>query len=237
VAIIKFSGLVSEIRGKLDNVIVQGWKSGVFVVKKMMTSVNNPNSTRQDVMRSAVSEFAKKWLDTLTPAERADWETYAKTAPGYYAVPAGVRELVGSNGGVMSGQNAYVMTNCWLINTGMVAVTTPPLGKTPPGKPENVAASCAAGTLTVTWTPPASKEADAYARVWIASVSNTFHKQKCKIEDVTVGTVDITTIRGAKGLDVLLAAMIGETVLIQMDTVNPSGGKSGGSNTYEVKIA
>jgi len=234
---IKYSGLISDLRGKLGSTVASVWKSGIGYVKMMPTSVNNPNSTRQDVMRSVFSEFSKKWNDTLTAAERADWETYALTKPGYYAVTAGVRELVGSNGGTMSGINAYCLTNAWLINTGMTAVTAPPLGKTPPGKPEAVAATCAAGTLTVTWTPPASKEALAYVRVWIASQSGAFHKQKCKIEDVTVGTVNITTLRGAQGRDILISAMIGEIAYIQLDTVNPSGGKSAGSNTVEVKFA
>jgi hypothetical protein len=73
--------------------------------------------------------------------------------------------------------------------------------------------------------------------VWIAAADGTFHKQKCKIEDCTVGTVDITTIRGALGKDVLLSAIVGTLIYVQLDTVNPTGGKSAGSNTVEVVIA
>lgn len=234
---IKFSGLISEIRGKLDNVIIQGWKSGVFSVKNMMTSVRNPNSTRQDISRGVMSTYSKSWADVLTAAQRANWETYAQSQPGYFPAVPGVRQIIPTNNGKFSGMNAYCMTNALLINAGMVAVTDPPLGVTPPDKPGSVAATCAAGTLTVTWTAPAIKEADAYVRVWIASASGLVHRQKCKIEDCTVGTVDITTIRGALGKDVLLADMVGELLYVQLDTINPSGGKSAGSNTAEVVIA
>lgn len=234
---IKFTGLISEIRGQLNNTIIQGWKSGVFSVKAMMTATRNPNSTRQDIARSVMSEFSKKWTDVLTSAQRTAWETYAQTKPGFYPAVPGVRQIIPGNKGTYSGLNAYVMTNALLINAGMVAVTDPPLAATPPGKPEAVAATCAAGTLTVTWIPPASKEVGAYVRVWIASASGKFHRQKCKIEDVTVGTVDITTIRGSMGANLLLTALVGELVYIQLDTINPTGGKSAGSNTAEVIIA
>jgi hypothetical protein len=234
---IKFTGLISEIRGQLNDTIIQGWKSGVFSVKKMMSAVRNPNSARQDIARSVMSTYSKKWTDTLTPAERTAWEAYAQTKPGYYPGVPGVRQIIPTNNGIFSGINAYCMTNALLINAGMLPTDTAPLSATPPGKPEAVAATCAAGTLTVTWTEPAVKEALAYARVWIASASGKFHRQKCKIEDVTVGTVDITTIRAALGKDLLLTALVGELVYIQLDTVNPTGGKSAGSNTAECVIA
>jgi hypothetical protein len=234
---IKFTGLISEIRGQLNDTIIQGWKSGIFSVKKMMTSVNNPNSPRQDAMRAVMSAYSKQWTDVLDVAQRALWEAYALTAPGAYPSTPGVRQIIPTNGGKMSGINAYCMTNALLISAGMTGVDTPPLSITPPDKPTVVAATCAAGTLTVTWVEPINKEALAYCRVWIASASGKFHRQKVKIEDCTEETVDITTIRGALGKDILLTALVGELVYLQMDTVNPSGGKSAGSNTAEVVIA
>lgn len=234
---IKFTGLISEIRGQLNDTIIQGWKSGVFSVKKMMSAVNNPNSSRQDLMRSVMSEYSKKWTDALTSSERTLWENYAATGPGAYPKAPGNRQIIPTNGGVMSGINAYCMTNAWLITAGMAAVTSPPISATPPGKPEDVAATCAGGTITVTWTAPVSKEANAYARIWIASASNKFHRQKVRIEDVTVGSQTITQVRGAKGGLMDLTGLVGELCYIQMDTVNPTGGKSAGSNTADVVIA
>ncbi len=235
---IKFSPLVAEIRGKVGEGIVQGWKSGVFMLKKMMTSVRNPSSAYQDIFRSVFSEYSKKWFDLLTADQRAAWETYALTKPGFYAISAGVKELVGSNGGVMSGINAYCLTNAWLISAGLVAVADPPLAATPPSKPENVAATCLAGVITLTWDAPVSMEVGARLRMWIASASNKWHKQRimnCLAADETNLTVD--GIRGAQGKRIPLTALAGELVYIQCDIVNPTGGKSQGSNTVELVIA
>ncbi|MBA7615200.1 hypothetical protein ES703_22478 [subsurface metagenome] len=230
---IKFSGLVSEIRGKLHNTIISGWKSGVFSVKGMMSAVHNPNSAFQDFRRDAVSQFSKAWFDTLLPTERALWETYALQQPGKYEISAGVRELVGSNGGIMSGQNAFVLTNCWLVSAGLVAVTDPPISVTPPSKPIAVTAVMLAGVLTVNWTAPGNAGVADVTRVWIASPSGTFHKQLVGFALTSAATLVITTVRGAKGKALDICKLIGEHYYIQADTVAAAGGKSGGSNTDE----
>jgi len=231
---IKFSGLISEIRGQLHNAIIQGWKSGIFSVKGMMTAVRNPNSPAQDTRRDAVSQFSKEWYDTLTPAQRVEWETYALQQPGKYEISPGVRELVGSNGGIMSGQNAYVMTNCWLVSAGLAAVTNPPLAVTPPSKPIGVGATSVAGVLTVTWTAPGTVDPADVTRVWLTSASGIIHKHLCAATLTTLETVVIAVVRGAKGEIIDVCSLAGDHLYIQCDTVRDTGGKSGGSNTVEV---
>lgn len=234
---IKFTGLISEIRGQLNDVIIQGWKSGIFSVKKMMSSVNNPNSAAQDAARSSMSTYSKKWTDTLTPAERAAWEAYALTEPGKFTKVPGVRQLIPTNGGTMSGLNAYVMANSLLINAGLASTTVAPIAATPPDKPTTVAATSAAGNIHVTWVDPVIAEPGARVRVWITSASGKFHKQMFDFVALGVMNMDIGNVKAALGHTLGVPLLVGELVYIQMDTINPTGGKSAGSNTAEVVIA
>ena len=232
---IKFSGLISEIRGQLNETIIQGWKSGIFSVKKMMTSVNNPNSSQQGNIRGAVALFSKSWLDVLTPTERGAWETYAKQKPGFYVISPGVREIIGTNGGIMSGMNAYVMTNLWLLTAWLSPVTDPPLTITPPEVISDFAGTCVGGVVTLTWTPTLA-EAGSVVRIWMADLSGAFHKQKITTQLNITATQDVSSVAGAKGVYMSLQRYIGAHIIFQADIVNPSGGKCGGSNTVEVII-
>ncbi len=234
---IKFSGLISEIRGQLHNTIIQGWKAGIFSVKGMMSAVRNPNSVTQDLRRDAVSLFSKAWFDTLTLDQRIEWETYALQQPGKYEITAGVRELVGSNGGIMSGQNAYVLTNAWLATAGLAGITDPPLAITPPSKPINVAAAFLAGVLTITWTAPGDTDVADTTRIWLASATGTFHKQLRAVALTSEETLVFGVIRGAMGGDLPFTSLVGDHIYVQLDTVRDTGGKSGGSNTVEVIVA
>lgn len=232
----KPSALFSDIRGRLGEMIAQGWKSGILFVKRMPTSVANPNSAAQAQARDVVSVYSKRWLDVLSAAQRIDWETYALQQPGKYAVTAGVRELVGTNTGVMSGQNAYILTNGWLISAGLAGTDNAPLIATPPSIPTDVAAAFVLGELKVSWTDSAVKEVGAFCRVHIASVSGIFHKQIAAIVDSATAIVGITEIAGAKGSPIPIADLVGSRVYIQIDVVNPSGTKCGGSQTIELEI-
>jgi len=236
-ASVKYSSLVSDVRGRIGSMVYSGWKAGVGYVKNMSTSVNNPNSVSQDLMRSALSRASKYWFDTLTPAQRGAWETYAKTKPGYYAVPAGVKELVGSNGGIMSGFNAFILVAGWLKSIGKGQVADPPLSVTPPNKPLNCAATCTSGTLTVNFDPPGGTLADDVTRVWVADASGVVHKQINAYVVTNLATAAITQIKGAMGVVIPLTQLVGSHFYVQCDTVSATGTKSGGSNTAEVIIA
>jgi hypothetical protein len=234
---IKFTGLISEIRGQLNDTIIQGWKSGVFSVKKMMTGVNNPNSLNQDKMRANVTESSKVYTDILSQAQRDAYDAWALTKPGYYPAVPGVRQIIPTNNGVMSGINALVMSNGWLTSCGLALSGDAPLAKTPPSPPTVVAATCVGGTLTVTWVKPSPAMAGSKVRIWIASASGKFHKQLNCVEAYDTLTKAITTIRGAHGNSLTVTQFKSELVYIQMDTVSPDGTKSPGSNTATVVLA
>jgi hypothetical protein len=137
----------------------------------------------------------------------------------------------------MSGLNAFVMTNALLVNAGLTPTNVAPIAATPPGKPENVAAVSNAGVVTVTWDKPALFEVGAIARVWITSASGKFHRQMVDKVTVTTETLALVAVKAALGQSMNLSLLVGELVYIQVDTVNPTGGKSAGSNTAEVIVA
>lgn len=226
---------VSRIQGKSGEINYKRWKSGVLVAQKAATGVRNPNSANQNVIRNVFAVYSKRWLSTLTAQLRADWETYALTMPGKYGDAQGVREIVNSNGGIMSGINAYCLVNAWLYSIGMAGTDAPPLSAPAPTNINDLAASSLAGTVTVTWTAPTA-EVDAQTRIWMASMQGTFHKQIVGSAGATEGTKDITAVAAALGKSILLATLAGQFVFIQADTVNPTGGKSAGSNTYELLV-
>jgi len=234
---IKFTGLISEIRGQLNDVIIQGWKSGIFSVKKMMSAVNNPNSPAQDKARAAVASLSKMWTDVLTEPQRAAWEAFAKTKPGYYPAVPGVRQIIPTNGGIMSGLNAFVMSNGWLSSVSVTATGIAPITATPPGPPTVVAATCAGGTLTVTWVTPSPCIAGSKCRIWIASASGKFHRQIVATEAFDAQTKAISSIKAALGKALTVAQLAKELCYVQSDVVSPDGTKSYGSNTAEVVLA
>lgn len=233
----KPSPLFSDIRGRLGEMIAAGWKSGILYLKRMPTAVRNPNSSDQESSRSTLSVVTKAWFSQLSDAQRALWDTYALTEPGKYLISAGIRQLVGTNGGVMSGMNAYVLTNVWLISAGLAGVDNPPLVVTPPSQPTGLGAAYAVGTLTVTWSAAAIAEVGAVVRIHVLSFNKIFHKQIVGSALNTAETIDITLVRGAKGADLTLLSLEDSAIYIQVDLVNPTGGKSAGSETVLFTLA
>lgn len=226
---------VSRLQGRSGEVNFKRWKSGVLVVQNVSTGVGNPNSPSQMIQRQVFAAFSRAWLTVLSAQQRADWETYALTMPGKYADAPGVRQIIGSNGGIMSGINALCLTNAWLVSAGLAEIIDPPLAAPAPSPISDLAASSVAGTVTVTWEKVTSEDLSV-ARIWMASVQGTFHKQIVGLEDSDLETKDITTVKAALGKSILLATLVGQYVYIQADVVNPTGGKSAGSNTYELLL-
>lgn len=226
---------VSRIQGKVGEVTYKRWKTGVNVVQQVSSGVRNPNSPSQMLQRQVFSVFAKEWFTVLTAPQRTLWNSYALTKPGMYACGQGVRELVGSNGGIMSGQNAFILTNAWWVSCGLPGLAIPPIAGSSPTVINDLDVQDVIGVITLTWTS-AVAEVGAISRIWVASVSGLFHKQIVDVPVDATGTTIISQVKGAKGEFLDLADLPGERLYVQMDTVNPSGGKSAGSNTFEFLI-
>lgn len=233
---IKYGALVSDIRGAIGQEVFSVWKAGVAYVRKKASIRANPQSTDQATIRCNLANLAKYWFNTLTQAQRDLWETWALTEPGKGNGEGGILAIIRGNGGKMSGYNAFCMANQWLKSCALASpVATPPIDVDPPTPPLDIGCSWATPTLTVTWTTPVTFKESARCRIWIASHEQPVHRQLVTYAVADLDTKDITNVKGANGDVVALADVLGH-YLVQMDTVDPDGSKSGPSMVQRVVI-
>ncbi len=102
----------------------------------------NPNSARQSLSRSRLSELSVAWR-ALSDAERISWNEYGSAHPrtdslGQTVAPTGHQSFVGVNSG--------------LVNAGLAQVTAPPVDIDLPA-PELVLTVAASPTFSVAFAP------------------------------------------------------------------------------------
>lgn len=112
---IKFSALVSEVRGKLNGSVLSKNRYGSYMRNKV-TPVN-PQTDSQVSARSVLSQFSQGWR-SLTEAQRSAWI-------------GAVNDWAGTNifGDLVnpSGNNLYTKVNINLSTAGSAPVTLPPV--------------------------------------------------------------------------------------------------------------
>ncbi|MBA7584482.1 hypothetical protein ES708_26437 [subsurface metagenome] len=229
--------MVTDVRGKLGGLVFSAWKSGVNYVRTLTGVIKNPQSVAQGIKRAVVAQLSKMWRSALTAQERADWNTYALTEPGKGPSDGGINNMIRGNSGKMTGFNAYLLANTQLNSAVLGFVTVAPIAAPAPTAPVNVTVGIAAGTATVEWIAPAEVEAGAICRIYGRIEGIKGHVQLITTEAFDTLTKAIVAVRGANGADLLLSALVGKTLHVQMDTVNPTGGKSAGSNVASAVIA
>ena len=77
-ALVKLSGTISDIRGKVGGLIFSN--SGAGLVAKSFTSPVNPNTIRQNNQRIVLSIVQQEWI-LLTQAQRDCWHTWIQLFP------------------------------------------------------------------------------------------------------------------------------------------------------------
>lgn len=112
---ITFSGLVSNITGKLGGDILRKGRSGVTLMDKYQPS--GTGSSRQRIHRGRINNYSGQWY-SLTSQQKDLWGKYASLSPG-----------------VMTGFDAYIKLNIRLASADhddLVAVSTPPVSPSTP---------------------------------------------------------------------------------------------------------
>lgn len=231
---IKLGVILNDIRGSVGNYTYSIWKAGVQVLRSKASVISNPESAQQAKFRCNMAVMAAAW-SALTVAQQAEWQDFADTKPGFGNGDGGIRNLIKGNGGVMSGWNAFVLSNQWLKSCALAQVTAAPLGVASPGAPTNVAAAWSVNKIHVTWTDPAGIIAGDKIRVWITSRNGLIHKQICRIVADAVAQEDIVSFEGAGGVTVDTVDYPGDYI-IQLDCVTQTGVKSGPSAAVDVTV-
>lgn len=78
-AVIRLGGGVAAASGSVGGTVFSRNRSGPYIRNRSVPV--NPGSTFQQNVRFAVAQLASRWVETLTPAQRASWELYALNVP------------------------------------------------------------------------------------------------------------------------------------------------------------
>lgn len=101
--------------GKLGDIVAARNPSGMYLRRHVIGT--NPNSTRQNTIRSRLSLLAPQWETELTPAERIGWDNYAQQTP-----------VTGRGGEInnISGFNHFIRTNQACLEGSVTVKTAAP---------------------------------------------------------------------------------------------------------------
>lgn len=136
-----FLPTLGELSGSIGAVTFSHNKGGPYIRRHAIPT--NPNSTRQQTMRTILSTLAGLWSTLLTPAQRDQWNTWAsnqaKTGPL-------------GNSVAWTGINGYVSLNAHLLDSGDTRIDAPPIVVAPTGLLTASADISAATTVDLTFT-------------------------------------------------------------------------------------
>jgi hypothetical protein len=181
-ASIKFSALVSEMRGKLNGSVFSKNRSGNYLRNKV-TPVN-PQSTDQQAVRSLLSSVSQSWRQ-LTQAQRDAWINASANFP--------YTDIYGDSK-ILSGQAFYNKLNLNLLKISAAMITNPPSSSDLPslsGVALTVTKSTGTSAVTVTADWTASDE-PANAEVLISAtppVGAGISFVKNKFRDISVQAI------------------------------------------------
>ncbi|MCK5480827.1 MAG: hypothetical protein KAJ06_06760 [Gammaproteobacteria bacterium] len=114
--------ILGTLRGSIGDNTFSHNRGGDYVRRRVAPT--NPNSTRQQTMRTFLGTLAALWSSTLTPAQREQWNTWA-----------GNQSKEGPLGNSInwSGINGYVSLNAHLLDSGDARIDAPPVVVAPTG--------------------------------------------------------------------------------------------------------
>ena len=69
------SALLTEASGSIGGIVFSHNKGGLYC--RARTIPTNPASSFQAAVRQYMNQYANRWVDKLTPAQRRDWKAYA----------------------------------------------------------------------------------------------------------------------------------------------------------------
>lgn len=114
--------ILGSLRGSIGDNTFSHNRGGDYVRRRV--SPTNPNSTRQQTMRTFLGTLAALWSSTLTPAQREQWNTWA----GQQAKEGPLGNSIN-----WTGINGYVALNTHLLDSGDARIDAPPVVVAPTG--------------------------------------------------------------------------------------------------------
>ncbi len=133
--------ILGSLRGSIGGNTFSHNRGGDYVRRRV--SPTNPNSTRQQTMRTILADLASAWSNQLSAAQQNAWNTWASQQ---------AKEGPLGNSINLTGINGFVWCNCHVLDAGDALLVNPPTIVAP--DPINTLAVdvSAANTADVTFT-------------------------------------------------------------------------------------
>lgn len=117
-----FIPILGVLRGKVGANIFSHNRGGDYI--RRLVAPTNPNSTRQQTMRTFLGTLATLWSSVLTPAQREAWNTWADNQ---------AKEGPLGNSINWTGLNGFISCNAHLLDSGDTRIDDPPIVVAPTG--------------------------------------------------------------------------------------------------------
>lgn len=115
-ALVKYGGGIIQMSGSIAGVTHARNRYGNYV--RARTKPVNPNTARQDAMRSVIAFLTDRWANTLTAVQRIAWNLYASNV----AMKNKLGETIN-----LSGFNHYIRSNAVAKNFSLTLVDAGPV--------------------------------------------------------------------------------------------------------------
>lgn len=136
--LVKFGGGILDASGKLGGNVFARNRYGSYV--RGLVGPINPNSERQQAIRSKMQSAVEAWRATLTAAERAAWEVYAAAVNWTNRLGETIH---------LSGYNHFIRSAVSLLQCSAAIITDGPTELTLPEADETMAATISEATQLI----------------------------------------------------------------------------------------
>jgi len=141
VALVKYGGGIIQMSGSMAGNTFARNRYGNYVRSK--TVPVNPNTTRQQVVRSIIADLVVEWSQTLTAAQRTAWNLYADSVEMLNKLGESIK---------LSGFNHFCRSNAAIVQAGLTYVAGGPTIFELPEADPTFAVAISAGSQQVSVT-------------------------------------------------------------------------------------
>ena len=129
----RWSGLVTDVKGSLGGTVFSKWK-GLTYMKVKPAVVSNPQTWAQQTLRINWALSVSGWR-ALPSVRKAEWEEYAQSLGSASSSQnqLGDKSIIPARSRTQSGMNAYIGANQILSRAGFTRVSKPPVQPSPKG--------------------------------------------------------------------------------------------------------
>lgn len=131
--------LVSKVSGKIGGVVFAHGKGGAYI--RALGAIVNPNTQRQNTVRSQMALISRRWFEDLTPGQRDAWAVFAANVPRKNKVNSVIH---------LTGKMEHQGSNMVALNAGLPVIDDGPADFNLPGEDPTFAVTASEGSQELT---------------------------------------------------------------------------------------